>query len=47
MRTGNYSSWDSLIVAAAIQANAKILYTEETHNGQVIEGKLTIVDPFK
>ena len=47
MRTGNFSSWDSLIIAAALQANAQTLYTEDLHHGQVIEGKLTIIDPFK
>lgn len=47
MRTGNYSSWDSLIIASALQANAKTLFTEDMQHGQVIEGKLTIIDPFK
>ena len=47
MRTSNYSPWDSLIIAAALQANAKTLYTEDLSHGQVIEGKLTIIDPFK
>jgi predicted nucleic acid-binding protein len=47
MRIGNYSSWDSLIIAAALQANAKTLYTEDLHHGQIIEGNLTILNPFK
>jgi len=47
MHIGNYSSWDSLIIAAALQAHAKILYSEDMHHGQVVEGKLTIIDPFK
>jgi len=47
MRAGNYSSWDSLIIAAALQTNASTLYTEDMQHGQVIEGKLTIIDPFR
>jgi predicted nucleic acid-binding protein len=42
-----YSSWDSLIVAAALQARVKILYSEDLHHSQVIEGRLTIINPFK
>jgi predicted nucleic acid-binding protein len=41
-----FSHWDSLIVASALQAGCSTLYTEDMHNGQVIEGKLKIVNPF-
>jgi len=47
MMKHGYSSWDSLIVAAALQSRAKILYSEDLHHGQVIEGRLTIINPFK
>jgi predicted nucleic acid-binding protein len=40
------SYWDSLIVAAALDTNCKALYSEDMQNGQVIEGKLTIMNPF-
>lgn len=40
-----FSWWDSLIVASALQAGCKRLYTEDLQHGQVIEG-LTIVNPF-
>jgi len=40
-----YSYYDSLIVAAALQADCEILYSEDLHNGQKIMG-LTIVNPF-
>jgi predicted nucleic acid-binding protein len=40
------SYWDSLIVAAALQMGASILYSEDMHNGLVIEKQLTIVNPF-
>jgi len=39
-------SWDSLIVASALEANCSILYTEDMQNGQVIENRLKIVNPF-
>lgn len=42
----NFSYWDSLIVAAALISEAKTLYTEDMHNGLVIDKTLTIVNPF-
>jgi predicted nucleic acid-binding protein len=38
--------YDSLIVAAALQANCTILYTEDMHHGLIIEGTLSIINPF-
>jgi len=40
-----FSFWDSQIVAAALEAQCDVLYTEDLQNGQVIEG-LTVVNPF-
>jgi len=42
-----YSYWDSLIIASALEAGCSILYTEDMQNGQIIEGKLRIVNPFE
>ena len=42
-----YSFYDSLILASAISANCKTLYSEDMHDGQVIENSLTIKNPFK
>ena len=42
-----YSFYDCMIVAAALGSNCAILYTEDLHDGQVIEGTLTIENPFK
>lgn len=42
----HFSYWDSLIVAAALVANATILYSEDTHNGLLVENKLRIINPF-
>jgi predicted nucleic acid-binding protein len=47
MMKHGYSIWDSLIVAAALQSRAKILYSEDLHHGQVIDGRLTIINPFR
>lgn len=40
-----YSFYDALIIAAALSAGCKRLYSEDLHNGQQIEG-LTIENPF-
>lgn len=40
-----YSFHDALIIAAALSAGCKRLYSEDLHNGQQIEG-LTIENPF-
>ena len=41
-----FSVFDSLVVAAALDAGCTTLYTEDLQHGQHIEG-LTIVDPFR
>lgn len=40
-------SYDSKIVAAALSAGCATLYSEDMQDGLVIEGRLTIVNPFK
>ena len=40
-----YRIYDAMIVAAALEANCTILYTEDLQNGQKI-GALTIRNPF-
>lgn len=40
------SHYDGLILAAALLAGATTLYSEDMHNGLVVEGQLTIVNPF-
>ena len=42
-----FSLYDSLIVAAALESHCNILYSEDLHDGQEIEGKLTVKNPFK
>jgi len=41
-----YSIWDSLIVASALGNNCSTLYTEDMQDGQIIEKKLKIINPF-
>lgn len=41
-----YSFYDSLIISAALSANCKILYSEDMHHTQIIEKKLSIINPF-
>jgi len=42
-----YSFYDSLINAAALSSNCKILYPEDMQDGQVIENSLKIINPCK
>ena len=41
-----YSHYDSLIIAAARAATCDTLFTEDLQHGQVIDGRLTLVNPF-
>lgn len=43
---GKLSWYDSLIVAAAVQAKCEILYTEDLQHGQQF-GSLKVVNPFR
>lgn len=41
-----YSFYDCLVVAAALQAGADVLYTEDLQHGQLLRGTLHVVNPF-
>ncbi|QXX76187.1 PIN domain-containing protein [Methylovirgula sp. HY1] len=41
-----FSIYDAMIVAAAQLANCTVLYTEDLHHGQVVDG-LAIRNPFR
>ena len=43
----SFHIYDALIVAAALEADCTTLYTEDMQSGQVIDGQLTIQNPFK
>jgi predicted nucleic acid-binding protein len=38
--------FDAIIVASALEAGCTILYTEDMHHGLIIEGTLSIINPF-
>ncbi len=41
-----FSLCDSMLVAAALIAGAKILYSEDLQDGQVIDSQLRVTNPF-
>lgn len=41
-----YGLYDSLVIAAALQAGADTLYSEDLQHWQLVKGKLRIVNPF-
>lgn len=41
-----FSFYDSLIIAAALECRCSTLYSEDMHDGQIIENTLTIKNPF-
>ena len=41
-----YKIYDALIVASALEARCTILYSEDMQDGQVIDRRLTIRNPF-
>jgi predicted nucleic acid-binding protein len=41
-----FSVWDSMVVAAALEAEADVLWTEDLHDGLVVEGRLRLINPF-
>lgn len=43
----HFSFYDSLVIAAALETDADILYSEDMQHNQLIENKLRIVNPFK
>ena len=41
-----YSFYDNLVIAAALQTGADVLFTEDLQHNQLIAGTLRIVNPF-
>lgn len=44
--TYRYSFYDSMIISAALECGCATLFSEDLSGGQIIEGKLKIVNPF-
>ena len=42
-----YRFYDSLVIASALEAGCATLLSEDLRDGQVVEGRLTIRDPFR
>ncbi|MGA2021705.1 MAG: PIN domain-containing protein [Candidatus Sulfotelmatobacter sp.] len=42
-----YRIYDALMVASALEARCTILYSEDMQDGQVIDNRLTIRNPFR
>jgi predicted nucleic acid-binding protein len=42
----NFQVFDGIIIAAALEADCDILYSEDMQNGQIIENILKIANPF-
>ena len=47
MQRYRYSFYDSQIIATALSAGAPMLYSEDMHGDQTIDGLLTIRSPFR
>jgi predicted nucleic acid-binding protein len=45
-RSSRVSFWDALIVEAALRAGCRTLYSEDLQDGWVVDGQLTVVNPF-
>ena len=45
-QTYNFHYYDALIVATALENQCSILYSEDMQHNQVIDGSLTIINPF-
>ncbi len=42
----NFSIYDAQVIASALQAECHTLFSEDMHDGMVIENRLTIRNPF-
>ncbi len=38
--------YDAMIIAAALNVQCDIVYTEDMHNGLVVDNRLHVLDPF-
>lgn len=45
--TYGYGMYDALVIAAALEAGCETLYSEDLRDRQVIDGQLTIRNPFR
>ncbi len=43
----NLAFFDALMVAAALEAESRLFVSEDLHHGLVIDGGLTVINPFR
>ncbi len=43
----HFSYYDSIIVATALENGCNVLYSEDMQHNQIVEGQLTIINPFR
>lgn len=41
-----FSLYDSMLIAAALMADAKVFYSEDLQHGQIIDGRMRVQNPF-
>ncbi len=41
-----FSTFDALVVAAALRAGCRVLWSEDMHDGLVVDGRLRLANPF-
>jgi predicted nucleic acid-binding protein len=41
-----YGIYDALVIATALEAECRTLYSEDLHDGQTVNGQVTIRNPF-
>lgn len=46
MEKYRFSYWDSMIISSALENECTILYSEDLHDGQIMEKNLRITNPF-
>lgn len=46
MNDSKYTFWDCMMLAATLEANCDIIYSEDMQHNYIVNGKLTIINPF-
>jgi predicted nucleic acid-binding protein len=46
-RQYNFSDYDSIIVATALENECNVFYSEDRQHNQIVDDKLTIINPFR
>jgi predicted nucleic acid-binding protein len=43
----SFAMYDALVVAAALRADCRVLWSEDMHDGLIVDGRVRIADPFR